>query len=94
MNFVCALGNTWIKGEKVDFERAWVANPIRCDKPMTFLAHLQEVDEMAKWVRNTIRTHQVGGSNMITDPNFVLLPISPSFTTLRYSKMKAYMNHF
>jgi hypothetical protein len=86
--------NKKIKGEKVDFEHAWATNPITCDKPVAFPTHLQEVDEMAKWVRNAICTHQVGGSNMTINPNLVLLSIPPSFVALKYSKMKAYRNHF
>jgi hypothetical protein len=82
-----------IEGERVDFECAWVANPITCDKLVAFPTHLQEVDEMAKWVRNAICTHQVGDSNMTIDPNLVLLLVPPSFRTLRYSKMKVYRNH-
>ncbi len=83
-----------IEGERADFECSWVANPITCDKLVSFLAHLQEFDEMAKWVKNAICTHQVGSYNMTTDPNLVLLSIPPSFTALRYSKMKVYRNHF
>jgi len=29
---------TQIEGEKINFEHAWVANPITCDKPMAFTA--------------------------------------------------------
>jgi len=83
-----------IEGEKADFEHAWVANPITCDKPMALPAHLQEVDEMAKWVRNVIHTHQVSSFDMTIDLDLVLLSIPPSFIALRYSKMKAYENHF
>ncbi len=49
---------------------------------------------MAKWVENAIHTHQVGSSNMTTNPNLVMFYVPPSFTTLRYNKMKAYKNHF
>jgi len=49
---------------------------------------------MAKWVKNAIRTHQVGGFDMTTDPNLVQIFVPPSFIALRYSKMKAYKNHF
>ncbi len=83
-----------IEGERTSFEHAWVTNPITCDKSMAFPAHLQEVDEMAKWVKNAIHTHQVGSSNMTTDPNLVMFYVPPSFTTLRYNKMKVYKNHF
>ncbi len=56
-----------IKGEKTDFENALATNPITCDKPVAFPTHLQEVDEMAKWVKNAICTHQVGGFDMTID---------------------------
>jgi hypothetical protein len=84
----------WIEGERADFEHAWATNPITCDKLMAFPTHLQEVDEMAKWVRNVICTHQVDGSNMTTNPDLVLGWVPSSSTTLKYSKMKAYRNHF
>jgi hypothetical protein len=69
----------WIEGERTDFERAWARNLITCDKPLAFLAYFQEVDEMAKWVKNAIHTHQVGGFNMTTNPNLDLFSVPPSF---------------
>jgi REP element-mobilizing transposase RayT len=61
---------------------------------MAFLAHLEEVEELAKWVRKTIHAHQVATLDMTIDPDFIHLFVSPSFTMLRYSKMKVYGNHF
>jgi hypothetical protein len=62
--------------------------------PWAFLAQFKKVDEMAKLVRNTIRTQQVEGFDMTNDLDLVLFSIAPSFMTLMYSKMKAHGNHF
>jgi REP element-mobilizing transposase RayT len=61
---------------------------------VAFLAHLEEIKELAKWVKKTICAHQVATLDMSIDPNFIHLFVPPSFIVLRYSKMKAYGNHF
>ncbi len=48
---------------------------------------------MAKWVKEAIRTHQVDRT-LLVDDDLLLLSVPPSFTALRYKKMKAYKNHF
>jgi hypothetical protein len=48
---------------------------------------------MAKWVRDAICNHQVA-SGFNIDPYLIHFSIPPSFTTFKYSKMKAYENHF
>jgi hypothetical protein len=48
---------------------------------------------MAKWVRESIQTHQVDGT-LLVDDDLLLLSIPPSFTTLSYKKVKTYGNHF
>ncbi len=61
---------------------------------MQFPTHLGEVEELANWVRKTICAHQATTSNMTIDPNLIHLFVPPSFIMLKYSKMKAYGNHF
>jgi REP element-mobilizing transposase RayT len=61
---------------------------------VAFLAHLGEVEELAKWVRKAIHAHQVATLDMTIDPDLVHLFVPPSFITLRYNKMRAYRNHF
>jgi hypothetical protein len=62
--------------------------------PMAFLAHLEKVEELAKWVRKIIYAHQVATSDTTIDQDLIHLYVPPSFITLRYSKMKAYGNYF
>lgn len=83
-----------IEVEKTKFEQTWVSNPVTFNKLVAFLAHLGQVDEMAKWVRNAICTHQGRSLDNIVDPNLVYLSIPPSLITLRYGKLKAFRNHF
>jgi len=60
---------------------------------MAFLAHLEKVEELAKWVRKAICAHQATTSDMTIDPDLIHLSVPPSFIMLRYSNMKAYGNH-
>jgi hypothetical protein len=59
---------------------------------MVFPPHFKEIDVMAKWVRDSIRTHQhVMTSHLNTD--FMLFSPRQSFIVMNYKKMKAYGNH-
>jgi REP element-mobilizing transposase RayT len=61
---------------------------------MAFPGHLGKVEQLAKWVRKTIHAHQAAILDMTIDLDFIHLFVPPNFTVLKYSKMKAYGNHF
>ncbi len=84
----------WVEDERTTFECAWESNPMTSGTPMAFPAHLGEVMELAKWMRKAIRAHQATTLDMHIDPYFIHLFVPPSFTALKYTKMKAYGNHF
>jgi hypothetical protein len=81
-----------IKNARVEFQCAWLTNPTTCHEPIKFLEHLQQIDDMAMWVREAICDHHATTMEPINED--LHLSIMPSFTTLDYKKMKAYGNHF
>jgi len=87
------MKKAWIEVGRVEFEGAWLSNPTTSAQPMIFLPHLQEIDVMAKWVKDAIQTYQ-GVNTSPIDIDLMMLSIPPSFITLSYKKMKAYGNHF
>jgi hypothetical protein len=84
----------WVENEKTTFERAWESNPMTSSTLVPFPTHLGEVEELAKWVKKAILAHQDTTLDMTIDPICIHLFVPPSFTTLKYSKMTAYGNHF
>ncbi len=43
-----------IEDGRANFECAWLSNPTTNGHPVIFPKHLQQIDKMAKWVRDTI----------------------------------------
>jgi hypothetical protein len=84
----------WVEDERTTFEHAWESNPMTSGTPMAFPTDLGEVEELAKWVKKTICAHQATTIDMTIDLDFIHLFVPPSFTMLRYNKLKAYGNHF
>jgi hypothetical protein len=79
--------------QKLNFQCDWLSNPITSGQPIIFPPHLQEIDQMAKCVKEAIWTHQVDKTLPIDD-DLLLLSVPPSFTALSYKKMTACKNHF
>jgi hypothetical protein len=48
-----------VEDEKTAFEHAWESNLMTSSTPLAFPAHLEGVEELAKWARKTICAHQV-----------------------------------
>jgi hypothetical protein len=79
-----------IEDGRVNFERAWLSNPTTSGHLVIFPKHLQQIDKMAKWVRDTIQTYQLINISPI-DEGLVHLLVPPSFTCLAHM---VYKNHF
>jgi hypothetical protein len=70
---------------RIEFQCDWLSNHTTSGQPITFPPHLQEIDQMAKWVKEAIQTHQVDRNLPIND-DLLLLLVPPSFTALSYKK--------
>ncbi len=60
---------------------------------MEFPLELKEVQNLASWVREAIRSHIAQGG-VLEDQDALHLSILPSLFAPRYTKMKAYGNHY
>jgi len=61
--------------------------------PFQFLVEFTEVLNLNNWIRNAIRTHIANGGT-IEDKDVVHLSMKPKPIALRYTKMRAYGNHY
>jgi len=58
-----------------------------------FPPELQEVPNLASWMREEIRSHIAQGG-VLEDQDALHLLVLPSLFASRYTKMKAYGNHY
>ncbi len=58
-----------------------------------FPLEFQEAQNLVSWVREAIRSHVTQGG-VLEDQDALHLSILPSFFASRYTKMKAYGNHY
>jgi hypothetical protein len=82
-----------IKQLRAKFEGQWRRGHRTTSKHVEFPPKLQEVQNLASWVREAIRSHVTQGG-VLEDHDAFHLSILPSFFASRYTKMKAYGNHY
>jgi hypothetical protein len=68
-------------------------HPITGHTPVQFPVELIEVFNLSNWIRNAIRTYIANGGT-IKNKDVMHLLMKPKSIALRYTKMKAYGNHY
>lgn len=61
--------------------------------PIKYPIKLVEMQELAEWVREVVRTHMVDG-NVLDEMDAYHLSIKPSSDASQYMRMKAYGNYY
>ncbi len=75
------------------FEDQWHRDERGTRGPIKYHVKLVEVQELAKWVREVVRTHMAYG-NVLNEMDAYHLSIKPSSDASQYMQMKAYGNHY
>ncbi len=82
-----------IKQLRTEFEAQWRRGHRTTSRPVEFPQELQEVQNLASWVCEAIRSHITQGG-VLEDQDALHLSVFPSLFASRYTKMKAYGNHY
>jgi hypothetical protein len=82
-----------IKKLRTKFEGQWWRGHRTTSRHVEFPPELQEVQNLASWVREAIQSHVTQGG-VLEDQDALHLSIFPSLFASRYTKMKAYGNHY
>jgi len=78
---------------RAEFEAQWRRGHRTTNRHVEFPPELQEVQPLACWVLEAIRSHIAQGG-VLEDQDVLHLSILPSLFASRYTKMKAYGNHY
>ncbi len=78
---------------RAEFENQWQIDTSTAGTPVQFPVELIEVLNLSSWIRNAIRTHIADGGT-IEDKDVLHLSMKPKPFALRYTKMRAYGNHY
>ncbi len=76
-----------------EFEDQWHKDERGTERPIKYPVKLAEVQELAEWVREAVRTHMANG-NVLDEMDAYHLLIKPSSNAFQYMQMKAYGNHY
>ncbi len=82
-----------IRQLRVEFEAQWRRGHRTTSRHVEFPLELQEVQNFANWVHEAIRSHIAQGG-VLEDQDALHLSVLPSLFASRYTKMKAYGNHY
>jgi hypothetical protein len=78
---------------RIEFEDQWHKDERGTGGPIKYPVELAKVQELAEWVREAVRTHMANG-NVLDEMDAYHLSIKPSSDASRYTRMKAYGNHY
>ncbi len=78
---------------RAEFEAQWWRGHRTTSRHVEFPPEFQEVQNLASWVCEAIRSHIAQGG-VLEDQDVLHLSVLPSLFALRYTKMKAYGNHY
>ncbi len=78
---------------RIEFENQWHKDERGTGGPIKYPVELAEMQELAEWVREAVRTHMANG-NVLDEMDAYHLSIKPSSDASRYTRMKAYGNHY
>ncbi len=82
-----------IRQVRVEFEAQWQRGHRTTSRHVEFPPELQEVQNLASWVCEAIWSHIAQGG-VLEDQYALHLLVLPSLFASRYTKMKAYGNHY
>ncbi len=82
-----------IRQLRAEFEAQWRMGHGTRSRHVEFPPELQEVQNLASWVREVVRSHIAQGG-VLEDQDALHLSVLPSPFALRYTRMKAYGNHY
>jgi hypothetical protein len=83
----------WRRQLRAEFEAQWQRGHRTTSRHVEFPPEFQEVQNLASWVCEAIRSHIAQGG-VLEDQDVLHLSVLPSLFALRYTKMKAYGNHY
>ncbi len=78
---------------RAEFENQWQMDTSTTGTLVQFSVELTEVLNLSIWIQNVIRTHIANGG-IIEDKDVMHLFMKPKPIALRYTKMRAYGNHY
>jgi hypothetical protein len=78
---------------RAEFENQWQIDTSTAGTLVQFPIELTKVLNLSNWIRNAIRTHIADGGT-IEDKDVLHLSMKPKPFALRYTKMRAYGNHY
>ncbi len=82
-----------IRQLRAKFEAQWWMGHRTRSRRVEFPPELQEVQNLASWVHEAIRSHIAQGG-VLEDQDALHLLVLPSPFASRYTRMKAYGNHY
>jgi hypothetical protein len=82
-----------IRQLRTKFEGQWRKGHRTTSRHVEFPPELQEVQNLASWVREAIQSH-IAQEGVLEDQDALHLSVLPSLFASRYTKMKAYGNHY
>jgi hypothetical protein len=77
----------------IEFENQWRKDERGTGGPIKYHVELAEVQELAEWVKEVVRTHMADG-NVLDEMDAYHLSIKPNSNASHYTWMKAYGNHY
>jgi len=81
----------WIRQLRAEFEAEWRRGHRTTSRHVEFPPELQEVQNLASWVHEAIRS-DIAQGGVLEDQDAFHLSVLPSLFASRYTKMKAYGN--